>query len=503
MANPGYVRSTDGSDADTGATWALANATLTGGMTDAAAGDRVWVSQVHAESTAGAVTITMPGTAASPTQILCGNDAAEPPTSLTTGASVSNSASGAQTIAGNGIIRGMTFNVGFSTANNLFSAAVGGGETQLFDTCQILFVATGVSAGIVTGATSSTLSSFASFKDCTFKFNATGQDWLLKHGTLRINGGGIDATSADVTQLFTLGGAAIDVAITNFDFSQLANSFALLNSAAWTGKFVVENCKMPSGWTETIGRPTSPYALISIVNCDDGDTNYDAKVIQFAGDMFIDTGIYFTGTDGIKLNTALVPFSRKIVTTADVDYILSPFRGLPTTYINESTASQSVTLEIIHNDAANLTERDIYLEVEYPDTAGSTKFVTLTDNNSTIITASPGDQTTSSADWDDGLTARANSTAYSLGNMYKAATNPGRAFICTTAGTSAGSEPAGIATATDGSAAVTDGTAAFQAMRRQKIAVTFTAAEQGRVKFTPVVTKASTTVWISGKATIA
>jgi hypothetical protein len=41
MANPGYVRSTDGSDADNGSTWALANATLAGAMTDAAAGDRI------------------------------------------------------------------------------------------------------------------------------------------------------------------------------------------------------------------------------------------------------------------------------------------------------------------------------------------------------------------------------------------------------------------------------------------------------------------------------
>lgn len=503
MANPGYVRSTDGNDADTGATWALANATLTGGMTDAAAGDRVWVSQAHAETTAGAVTIAMPGTAANPTQILCGNDAAEPPTSLTTGASISNSSSGGQTIAGSGYIRGITHNVGFSTASNTFNAAAVGGETQSFDTCQMLLVATGAAGGIITGVASSSASSFASFKDCTFKFAATGQDWLLRHGTLRINGGGVDATSADVTQFFTVSGVAIDVHVTNFSFSELANTFSLIGSAAWEGRLVIENCKMPSGWTGTIGRPTSPFAAIMILNCDDGDTNYDVIVVQFAGDMFIDTGLYFTGTDGIKLNTALVPFSRKIVTTADADHIVSPFRGLPTYYINESTTSQTITLEIIHNHTANLTERDIYLEVEYPDTAGSTKFVALTDNTSTIITASPSDQATSTADWDDGLTARANSTVYALGAMYKSANNLTRAFICTTAGTSAGSEPAGIATATDGSAAVTDGTAAFQAMRRQKIAVTFTAAEQGKIKFTPVVTIPSVTVWIAGKATIA
>jgi len=37
MANPGYVRSTDGSNADNGSTWALANADLAGAMADHAA----------------------------------------------------------------------------------------------------------------------------------------------------------------------------------------------------------------------------------------------------------------------------------------------------------------------------------------------------------------------------------------------------------------------------------------------------------------------------------
>ena len=53
-----YVRSTDGNNADNGSTWALAKATIAGAAAIDAAGDTVFVSDAHAESTAGAVTLT-------------------------------------------------------------------------------------------------------------------------------------------------------------------------------------------------------------------------------------------------------------------------------------------------------------------------------------------------------------------------------------------------------------------------------------------------------------
>ncbi len=66
-----YLRSTDGSDADNGSTWALAKATLAAALTAAGAGGTVYVSQVHAETQAGAMTLTSPGTEASPVRVIC------------------------------------------------------------------------------------------------------------------------------------------------------------------------------------------------------------------------------------------------------------------------------------------------------------------------------------------------------------------------------------------------------------------------------------------------
>mgnify|MGYP003394608494 FL=1 len=44
-----YGRSTDGADGDGGTTWALAKATLAGLAAIDAAGDRIFLSQAHAE----------------------------------------------------------------------------------------------------------------------------------------------------------------------------------------------------------------------------------------------------------------------------------------------------------------------------------------------------------------------------------------------------------------------------------------------------------------------
>src|SRR5574340_915503 len=87
MANI-YVRSTDGSNTDNGTTWELAKLDLSGAAAIDAAGDNVYLSQVHAESTATAVSLYFAGTVGNPTKIVCVNDGAAPPTAVAITATV-------------------------------------------------------------------------------------------------------------------------------------------------------------------------------------------------------------------------------------------------------------------------------------------------------------------------------------------------------------------------------------------------------------------------------
>ncbi len=75
-------------------------------------------------------------------------------------------------------------------------------------------------------------------------------------------------------------------------------------------------------------------------------------------------------------------------------------------------------------------------------------------------------------------------------------------FFCTTAGTTAGSEPAGYATAVDGGS-VTDNTAVFRAATRQKLSVTITPQLKGFLHARVMLAKASTTIYVDPKLAVA
>src|SRR3990167_8140047 len=83
-----YLRSTDGSNLDDGSTWALAKATLAGALSAAGRGGAGYVSQAHAETQGTNMTLTSPGSAASPVNVICVDDSAEPHTATATTATV-------------------------------------------------------------------------------------------------------------------------------------------------------------------------------------------------------------------------------------------------------------------------------------------------------------------------------------------------------------------------------------------------------------------------------
>src|SRR3990167_657368 len=109
MAGPFYVRSSDGDNLSDGLSWTNAKATLVGALATAAAGERIWVSQAHAETQASAMTLTSAGIPGSPIEILCGNDAAEPPTALATTATVTTTGASGITIDGSLYCYGVRF----------------------------------------------------------------------------------------------------------------------------------------------------------------------------------------------------------------------------------------------------------------------------------------------------------------------------------------------------------------------------------------------------------
>lgn len=205
------------------------------------------------------------------------------------------------------------------------------------------------------------------------------------------------------------------------------------------------------------------------------------------------TAITRTGgaTDGTT------PVSWAVTMTANVEW-WHPFECFPIAEWNGRTATNlTATVHGIINSATLPNNDEVWLEVDYFGSASSPQASVVTGTKSNILASGTAQAADASA-WDGAATARANTTAYTLGQVIKLASNPGCIFFCTSAGTSAGTEPAGYVSAVDGGS-VTDGGATFRAGVRFSMTTTLSApqpAMAGALRGIVKIAKASATVYI-------
>jgi len=192
------------------------------------------------------------------------------------------------------------------------------------------------------------------------------------------------------------------------------------------------------------------------------------------------------------------PISWKIVTTASATWTF-PFSSLPISLWNATTgANRTVTVYGVANSATVPNNDDIWIECSYLGSSSSPLASFKSNTKDSILGTNAALTADTTSAWDSAATARANSTAYSVGDIRKVASNSGRIFFCTTAGTSAGSEPGGYSSAVDGGS-VTDGSAVFRAGYRFSMAVTLTSPQPqmaGDIRTTVKVGKASATYYV-------
>lgn len=367
-----YVRSTDGNNADDGSTWALAEADLH--TPTWVAGDRIFVSQVHAQSTAGTITIALAGTVASPTQLLCANDAAEPPTALATTGTVATTGATSITVTGSAYIYGLTITAGSGVSNsNLFLAAAAD-NVQTFEQCVLESGSTGSSGFTVTfGVGSSTRGAEAILIDTDIKLNHVNSYISVVNGILRWKGGAL-LGSAISQKIISFGstGRGGNAEIDGVDLSNAAATVDLV--AAGTGVFraVFRNCKLPASWSGDLCTTFYPGVQVEMYNCDSGDTNYRLWIENNAGSVKHETTIVRTGgaSDGTTAQ------AWKITTGADAEYPAVVIRTPEIVAWNDTTGSSvTATVEIVHDSqgagsGSKFQDDEIWLEVMYLGTSG-------------------------------------------------------------------------------------------------------------------------------------
>lgn len=498
-AEPTWTLTKAGTTTDSGVTWTECTgnsaqntaaamsapfARVTTALSFALTGDTVFFANNHAE-TQSTANITSGGLGSQTTPILMisidssGNYSAGASITTTTTRSITLNPQAADWW-------GWTINCGTGATTATISLGGTGMLYQRFVNCAINKLGTSsINSAINIG--NDTAAGTVVFENTTVQFGNTSDTASSHFGTFiwrntpsAIQGGTVPAS------LFAA--AAVGVhQYSGVDFSALTTSLFISGGSAVVS---MVDCKMAAGVPIASSGSSAGSGQIGSVATGSGAAEYNQTFLDRCGLLVTDTTLVRTG----GASDAVTPFSHRMLTLNFANWSI-PASGLPFVYWN-TTIGASVTLTVygILSAAALPNNDGVWIEGAYLGTAGSTLASSITTTKANI-TAANAAVTASTQAWDSQITARQNTHAYSLGDFIKVATNPGRVFICTNAGTSAGSEPGGYATAVDGGS-VTDNGATFRAMMRFQLAVTITPQVIGPIYITPKFATPTTTFYI-------
>lgn len=378
--------------------WTAAHARLANTFAWMAGGDTCYVSNNHAETQSTAISLTSPGTAASPCTVLCVTDTATPPTAVAATATISTT--------------GVNSNIGFLTGvayvyGVTFSAGAAASEADInmtnvsawtFESCVLKFNNSSGNSILTLGASISSglARSVILFFDCTFVFGNVSGKIQSQRVVARFTKCVFAATGTVPTILFQTSTGEADVCLIGCDFSALTAGKSLISvTGAGPQTWIFAKSKLNSAATTITG--TNPGVVgptVWLDLCDSADTSYMMRRHQYAGDAYSETTIVRTGgaSDG---TTSL---SHKMVSGATVLFSL-PFLGPEMVIWNSAVgSSQTMTCEIVHDSVTALTDAEVWLETEYLGTTGFPLSLFVNDRAADIL-ATPVAQAASTVAW--------------------------------------------------------------------------------------------------------
>ncbi|MCC7413616.1 MAG: hypothetical protein IT495_18535 [Gammaproteobacteria bacterium] len=386
-----YVRSSDGSNSDNGSTWALAKATAVGAAAIDAAGDAVWFSKTHSESTASTTTISVNGTSAAPVKLLCCDDTGnpEPPTALSTGAVIATTLDKAlSVVGGHCYVYGIEFRAGSSTSNVVLALQgnPSSSQAQFYEQCKFKINSTGSSSTIRIVNSAPLASSRTQWKDCQLEFSHSGQRVLVYGNWEWVGGSLVIGTSPNY--VFAAGGSGYSVTVRwdGVDLSAASSSIDIMNGqVSGATLFVARRLKLPASWSGNLLSGTVLAGVrAEMYDSDSTSTNYRVWIEDCFATLRDDTGIYLNG--GAYDGTTRL--SHKIVTTANCNNLSGRFYTHEFTVWNDVVSGTvDVEFEIVHDSATDLTDAEIWPEVLVRESASDTLGTWVSGGAATILTA--------------------------------------------------------------------------------------------------------------------
>lgn len=389
-----YVRNADGSDADNGSTWALAKATLTGADAIDAPGDTLYLSSIHSQDQSSSLPLTFAGTYAAPTKIISVNDSTGV---VENGAEVKVTGNFTTTLNGSLYVQGVTFRHGISNTSSASLTFASASSKIVLEGCSLRNESSGTSSTITFGNSASTIISIVELINTDISLNAAGARFSLG-GQLLWRGGAYVPLTNQPTALFTLNQRSYGPSLVEgVDLSALPSTVNIVGNGNGTCSLMLRNCKLPASWSGSLVGVaiTTPGFRVEMHNCDSADTNYRLWVEDYAGSIKSETTLVRTGgaSDGVT------GYSLKMTTTANANALVAPLVSPEIVIWNDDVgSSKTVTFEILHDSATNLTDGEIWIEVQYLGTSGVPLGSFVSDAKADVL-ATAADQTTSSETW--------------------------------------------------------------------------------------------------------
>ena len=367
----------------------LANAFASGWM---AAGDTCYVGDDHAETQATAMTLTSPGTAASPCVVMCVDDSATPPTAAaTTGVVICSS--GAISFAGYCYSYGVTYRKS-GTDNNGMLLNSASAWAWVIESGALENVTTGNSLPTIIIGGNGAIPQYLKLVNSNIKFGHVNQFVSLRGGTFEWLGGSLDGAGSIPTFLIGFGSNVRGTAILNgVNLLALDSGESLVSIATGNHHAFFTNCKLGASVAITTGSISGPAGgEAHVINSDSADTNYRYAKHVYQGVITQETTIVRTG----GATNGTVSFSRKMVSSANSKFF-SPLEGPWCYFENATLGAVTVAIETV-TDNVTLTDAEAWIEVEHLGTTGFPLSVFERDRAADIL-ATPANQTTSSETW--------------------------------------------------------------------------------------------------------
>lgn len=382
--------------------WDAPHAKMTTAASWMAAGDTLWVSNNHDESTDAAYGVTFPGLLANPNTVICVSDADAVPTTRATGAQVKT---------GNGIY-GLSIAGAFYCYGVDFKSGVGGNPNapialaqhngsnvykMVYESCNFVLPSNASATFKIGGAISFARNMRVTFINTNVTFANIAQTISLYQVQFEWLSGTAICTAIPTQLLTPVSDYNAKALVSGVDLSQMTGNYLVNNTSAHSGGSIIFcGCKMHATPPTSIKATVLVEAWEAIVDCcDSGTGTTKSEFYAYGGSTIVDTGIYRSGgaSDGTT------PHSMKITTLADQKF-RTPFYARPLIVWNDATgSSKTVTIEIVHDSATNLKDDEVWLEVVYLGDASYTLTAIANDMKASEL-ATAADQATSSVTWE-------------------------------------------------------------------------------------------------------